>query len=86
MAAEAASTSTVGEWHHVAGVFEDGAMRLYVDGALAASATQPTAPSWTANLLGHWAGRDGADSRPTRSGFIGEIDENPRELHRAILR
>lgn len=73
--AEASSTSVVGAWHHVAGVFDDGAMRLYVDGVLAGSAFQPASISWTANLLGHWAGRDGADSRPTRAGFVGDIDE-----------
>ncbi|MEZ4339080.1 MAG: LamG domain-containing protein [Sandaracinaceae bacterium] len=73
--AEDPGTSVVGEWHHVAGVFEDGDLRLYVDGSLVASATQPLAISWTTGLLGHWAGRDGPDSRPTRGGFIGEMDE-----------
>lgn len=73
--AESATTSTVGDWHHVAGVFEGTALRLYVDGSLAGSATQPAAISWTANLFGHWAGRDGEDARPDRGAFTGEIDE-----------
>lgn len=71
----ASTPSAINVWHHVAGVFDDGTMRLYVDGALAASGVQSNPISWTTGLFGHWAGRDGADARADRGAFIGEIDE-----------
>jgi hypothetical protein len=68
--------ATIGVWHHVAGVVDDGEVRLYVDGTLA-SATEPSMSSWSPGgaVLGNWAGRDGGDARPDRGAFIGEIDE-----------
>ncbi len=74
VSAEASFTTPIGSWHHVAGVFDGGAVRLYVDGVMAASVVQSDPISWAASM-GHWAGRDGRDSRPTRGAFIGEIDE-----------
>ena len=75
VSAESSFTSAVGVWHHVAGVFDAGAVRLYVDGTLAASVVQLNPISWTPAIFGHWAGRDGLDARPNRGAFIGEIDE-----------
>lgn len=73
---QAATTSALDTWHHVATVFDDGAMRVYVDGRLEGTGTLPGEIDWNpATLRGHFAGRDGADARPDRGAFIGEIDE-----------
>lgn len=74
VSAEASFTSSIDAWHHVAGVFDAGSVRIYVDGVLGASVSQPNPISW-AGALGNWAGHDGADARPQRSAFIGAIDE-----------
>src|SRR5690606_949933 len=73
---QATNASSLDTWHHVATVFDDGAMRLYVDGRLEGSGTLAGEIDWMpASLRGHFAGRDGADARPDRGAFIGEIDE-----------
>jgi hypothetical protein len=73
--AQSPTESPIDMWHHVAGVFDGGDLRLYVDGSLVAMANQPAAISWTTNLVGHFAGHDASHPDSRRWGFIGEIDE-----------
>jgi hypothetical protein len=71
-----------GQWHHVAGVFDDAAVRLYVDGVQVGSGTADTTPiSYglsTSNdlLIGNYGGCYGLD-------FSGSIDE-PKVWMRAL--
>lgn len=65
------------QWHHVVGTFQPGSMKLYVDGALVASAATPG----TADVYrGYWrAGNDnnltGWTNRPLAAGLSGTFDE-----------
>jgi|1186.fasta_scaffold16415_2 hypothetical protein len=71
-----------GAWHHVAGTFDGTAVRMYVDGVQAGSATPWTQPidyatSTSSDLfVGHYAGCDGLD-------FPGAIDE-PKVFNQAL--
>ena len=65
-----------GVWHHVVATMDAEGMKLYVDGALAASRTDVQNGR---NYYGFWrVGRDTLTnwpSRPTSSTFLGSIDE-----------
>ena len=62
---------TNGGWHHVAGVYDGGSKRIYIDGMLAGSTPQAGPPSFTASLLSI-----GGSLVPGPSEFLnGLIDE-----------
>lgn len=67
---EGATTISTGVWHHVAGVFDGGQLRVYVDGVLDGSKASTFAPvSGTKDLL------IGARSPDASDRFQGLIDE-----------
>ncbi len=68
---ESVESLTVGLWHHVAAVYDQGAMRLYVNGALVESTTpRPLSADARMLLLGRLRTNAG-DAR----AFIGRLDE-----------
>jgi hypothetical protein len=83
---QAPSASTVNTWHHVAGVVDGRAVRLYVDGNLVASATAPADITWRADdgratqyseyatFIGHTRS-PGDGGAQTASRFEGDIDD-----------
>jgi PKD repeat protein len=74
--AESAAGLNNGQWHHVVGTLDSNGMRLYVDGALAATRTDTNSGN---GYNGYW--RVGADtlqgwpSQPTSTRLNGDIDE-----------
>ena len=71
------NTYNDGKWHQVAAAFGNGAMQLFVDGALVASRTDTTNAQY---FNGYWrVGGDtlstGWPNAPTRSRFGGAIDD-----------
>ena len=66
----------VGEWYHIAGVFENGVMRLYVNGELAAETTVPVNRSDTAgNYFDTAIGARNMGTNGVDGYFVGELDD-----------
>lgn len=71
----AATSFTIGTWHHVAAVRNNGTISLYVDGVFRLSATEgTTAPTYPINMIAG-AMAYGSFSPPRYNPFGGKIDE-----------
>ncbi|MEQ1678739.1 MAG: LamG-like jellyroll fold domain-containing protein, partial [Chitinophagaceae bacterium] len=71
----AATNFTIGTWHHVAAVRNNGTISLYIDGAFRLSATEgTTAPTYPINMIAG-AMAWGGFSPPRYNPFGGKIDE-----------
>ena len=71
----AATNFTIGTWHHVAAVRNNGTISLYIDGVLRLSATEGTmTPSYPINMIAG-AMAYGGYSPPRYNPFGGKIDE-----------
>lgn len=71
----AATAFTIGVWHHVAAVRNNGTISLYIDGAHRLSASEGTiAPSYPINMIAGGMAY-GAFSPPRYNPFGGKIDE-----------
>jgi Concanavalin A-like lectin/glucanases superfamily/Secretion system C-terminal sorting domain len=71
----AATNFTIGSWHHVAAVRNNGTISLYIDGIFRLSATEgTTAPTYPINMIAG-AMAYGSFSPPRYNPFGGKIDE-----------
>lgn len=71
----AATNFTIGTWHHVAAVRNNGTISLYIDGAFRLSATEgTTAPTYPINMIAG-AMAYGSFSPPRYNAYGGKIDE-----------
>jgi hypothetical protein len=71
----AATAFTIGTWHHVAAVRNNGTISLYIDGAFRLSATEgTTAPTYPINMIAG-AMAYGGYTPPRYNPFGGKIDE-----------
>lgn len=79
----AATNFTIGTWHHVAAVRNNGTISLYIDGVFRLSATEgTTAPTYPINMIAG-AMAYGSFSPPRYNPFGGKIDEI-RVFNRAL--